>query len=85
MADHVDHDGKRTEIFTTPGTYSWTCPAGVTSVVVECYGGGGGGGGGGAGYTSSSGYSWSGGAGASGAVYITYTIPVLSNFLLFFN
>jgi hypothetical protein len=27
--------------FTTPGTYSWTCPAGVTSVSVVCVGGGG--------------------------------------------
>ena len=32
-----------TEVFTTPGTYSWTCPAGVTSVYVVCVGGGGGG------------------------------------------
>lgn len=28
--------------FTTPGTYSWTCPAGVFSVCVVCVGGGGG-------------------------------------------
>lgn len=27
--------------FTTPGTYSWTCPAGVTSVSVVCIGAGG--------------------------------------------
>ena len=27
-------------IFTTPSTYSWTCPAGVTSVSVVCIGGG---------------------------------------------
>lgn len=30
--------------FTTPGTYSWTVPAGVTKVCVVCIGGGGGGG-----------------------------------------
>jgi len=30
--------------FTTPGTYTWTCPAGVTSVNVVCVGAGGGGG-----------------------------------------
>jgi len=30
--------------FTTPGTYSWTVPTGVTSVCVVCVGGGGGGG-----------------------------------------
>ena len=29
--------------YTTPGTYSWTCPSGVTSVCVVCIGGGGGG------------------------------------------
>lgn len=32
------------QAYTTPGTYSWTCPAGVTSVSVVCVGGGGGGG-----------------------------------------
>jgi hypothetical protein len=44
------------QAYTTPGTYSWTAPAGVTSVCVVCVGGGGfgylrndGGGGGGGG------------------------------------
>ena len=32
--------------YTTPGTYSWTCPSGVTSVCVVVVGGGGGGNGG---------------------------------------
>jgi len=31
-------------VFNTPGTFSWTCPAGVTCIKVECWGGGGGGG-----------------------------------------
>ena len=31
------------EAFTTAGTYSWTCPFGITSVSVVCVGGGGGG------------------------------------------
>ena len=31
------------EIYTSPGTYSWTCPVGVTSVSVVAVGGGGGG------------------------------------------
>lgn len=35
------------QAYTTAGTYSWTCPAGVTSVCVVCVGGGGGGGNGG--------------------------------------
>ncbi len=48
--------------YTTPGTYSWVCPTGVTSVSVVCVGGGGsgssaygagGGGGGGLGYKNS--------------------------------
>ncbi|NCX94319.1 MAG: hypothetical protein EBX40_06565, partial [Gammaproteobacteria bacterium] len=30
--------------YTTPGTYTWVCPAGVTSVSVVCVGGGGAGG-----------------------------------------
>lgn len=33
------------QAFTTPGTYSWVAPAGVTSVSVVCVGAGGGGGG----------------------------------------
>lgn len=31
------------ETFSTPGATTWTCPAGVTSVSVECWGAGGGG------------------------------------------
>lgn len=30
--------------WTTAGTYTWTCPAGITQAYVECWGGGGGGG-----------------------------------------
>jgi gliding motility-associated-like protein len=33
-----------TDVFNTPGTYSWTVPACVTSITVEVWGGGGGGG-----------------------------------------
>ncbi|MES2285245.1 MAG: hypothetical protein V4547_06110 [Bacteroidota bacterium] len=43
--------------YTTPGTYSWTCPAGVTSVCVVAVGGGGGGG-----------YQWSSGGGGGGGL-----------------
>ena len=39
--------------FTAPGIYSWTVPAGVTSVCVVCIGGGGGGGRGGNGVAAS--------------------------------
>lgn len=37
-------DGYGEDVYTTPGTYSWTCPVGVTSVSVVAIGGGGGGG-----------------------------------------
>lgn len=46
------------QAFTTAGTFSWTAPAGVTSVCVVCVGGGGGGL-----HISSGTYSMSGGAG----------------------
>jgi hypothetical protein len=36
--------GTAATAFTTPGTATWTCPAGVTSVLAECWGAGGGGG-----------------------------------------
>jgi hypothetical protein len=32
--------------FSTPGTYSWTCPTGITAIQVQCWGAGAGGGGG---------------------------------------
>jgi len=32
------------QVFSSPGTYNWTVPSGVTKVVVECWGGGAGGG-----------------------------------------
>lgn len=34
----------RAKVYRTPGTYSWTCPAGITKVSVVCIGAGGGGG-----------------------------------------
>jgi hypothetical protein len=46
--------------FTSAGNQTWVCPAGVTSVQVEAYGGGGGGGGVGADFTEAG-----GGAGGS--------------------
>ena len=55
---------------TTNGTYSWTCPAGVTSVNVQCWGAGGAGGG----VTSNGTYG--GGGGAGGAYVSTNSISV---------
>jgi hypothetical protein len=54
--------------FNVSGNQTWTCPAGVTTVTVECWGGGGGGGGCGANYTLAG-----GGAGGS---YVRYTMTV---------
>jgi hypothetical protein len=45
------------QLYETPGTYTWTCPTGVTSAVVICVGAGGNGGGGGGG--GGGGLSWS--------------------------
>ena len=45
------------ELFNTPGTHSWTCPAGVSSVSVVCVGAGG-----------SGGYQWSSGGGGGGGL-----------------
>lgn len=48
--------------YNTPGTYTWTCPAGVTSIRVEAYGAGGGGGRG-------DGSNFHGGGGGGGGAY----------------
>jgi hypothetical protein len=45
------------ELFDTPGTHSWTCPAGVSSVSVVCVGAGG-----------SGGWQWSSGGGGGGGL-----------------
>lgn len=37
--NYPDYSDKGDAIFTTPGTYSWVCPAGVTSVCAVCIGG----------------------------------------------
>ena len=52
--------------YTTPGTYQWTCPVGVTSISVVCVGAGGSGG---AAY-------WAGGGGGGGGLGYKNNIPV---------
>ena len=42
---NVNAWGQVVQTYTTAGSYTWRCPADVTSVTVECWGGGGGGGG----------------------------------------
>lgn len=70
--------GQTTDAFTTSGT--WTCPAGVTSVSVECWGGGGAGGGSRSTVNSAGGGGGGGGYSANGAVTVvpgnTYNIVV---------
>jgi len=51
------------QTYTSSGSYSWTCPSGVTSVSVVCIGGGGGGNGGG------NGVGGAGGGGGGGLGY----------------
>ena len=57
------------------GGYTWVCPAGVTSVQVECWGGGGGGAGG---VTSSGG----GGAGGAYARTVSYAVTPGTNYYI---
>src|ERR1700758_3161740 len=38
-------NAQTTQLYSTGGSGTWTCPTGVTSVTVECWGAGGGGGG----------------------------------------
>ena len=59
------------QIFTTTGAGTWTKPAGVTQVIVECWGGGGAGGG--ASIADSAGAG--GGGGQFAKKFITYTSP----------
>ena len=61
--------GQTTVTKTTAGSSSWTCPAGVTSITIECWGGGGAG----AGAISGSVY---GGGGAGGAYLKVTNFPV---------
>lgn len=64
--------------FTTPGTYSWIVPSGVTSVLVLCIGGGGGGG-------SDSGTETDGGGGGGGGGIKRGTIGVNAGQTLVIN
>ncbi len=67
-----------TQTYSTNGTYTWTCPASVTSVTVECFGAGGGGGS----IAASTGQAGGGGGGAYSYSVVTvvpgtnYTVVV---------
>ncbi len=62
--------GQSPEIFSTPGTFTWTCPVGITSVKVECWGGGGGGG-------AATNVAGRVGGGGGGGSYVTNTLTVV--------
>jgi hypothetical protein len=59
---------QNSQTWSIPGTFSWTCPAGVTSVNVECWGGGGGGS-----YVDFT----TGGGGGGGGAYATRVVSVV--------
>lgn len=59
----------RCQVFTSPGTYTWTCPSDVTMVFISMCGGGGGGGGGHYSYYAAN----IGGSGGAGAEYVIRT------------
>lgn len=70
VALKLDTGGPYTQTFNATGT--WQCPAGVTSVKAECYGGGGAGG-------SARAVSGAGGGGGAGGAYtVTNAYPVTS-------
>ena len=62
--------GQIVETFSTPGSFTWTCPANVTQVVVDCWGGGGGGG-------NSANNTINGGSGGGGGAYAKKTFSVV--------
>jgi len=59
--------GTAAVVFTSPGTTTWTCPAGVTTVFAECWGSGG---------SAGTGYSGGNGCGGSGGEYAAQNVAV---------
>lgn len=62
----IDPNPLRARVFATPGSYSWTAPAGITRIHVLCVGGGGGG--------SYAGYGDAGGGGGGTGFINFYTV-----------
>jgi hypothetical protein len=57
--------------FSTPGTYTWTVPPGVTSICIEAWGGGGRGG---SGFSTGSSFGYGGGGGGGAYAYQCFTV-----------
>lgn len=55
------------QTFSTPGSYSWTCPVNVSEITVQCWGGGGNG---------TNAYNWGGGIGGGGGAYASKKVYV---------
>jgi len=66
--------GQTTNTFSTAGSTNWICPAGVTSVTVECWGGGGSGG---ASINGGGSPSRSGAGGGGGGAYASSSVAVV--------
>jgi hypothetical protein len=62
--------GQSPEVFSTAGAFTWTCPTGVTSVTVECWGAGGAGG-------AATNVATRAGGGGGGGSYVTNTLTVV--------
>jgi hypothetical protein len=71
------YTGQQT-VVTTPGTFQWLCPAGITLVYVECIAGGGGGDGG----QTNQGYAAGGGGAYAGRVAVPVTPGTLYTFVV---
>lgn len=65
---------KTTTNFVSPGAHTWTCPAGVNSITVYCYGGGGAGGG--SSWSSGGGAKAGAGGGGGGGSFASSTVTV---------
>lgn len=74
-AAHAASPGSGSQSYTTPGSYSFTVPSGVTRILMWWIGGGGGGGGG---YSTTYTGGWGGGPGASMGFVIVTPGDVLS-------
>src|SRR5207244_11760657 len=65
----------RVVTFTTPGSFTWTVPAGVTQVLFEIGGSSGGGGGGGARLNSKGAHGYTGGGGGWAQLLTSFITP----------
>ena len=82
MQDFYGRSAQGWQSFTTPGGYSWTVPAGVTSIKVLAIGGGGGGGGGTARVNNTGPYSGGGGGAGGNLRWTTLSVTPGTNYIV---